>query len=58
MFIIGLLNSLVLVVLLVMNMYKLYLSRPLLYFVFLSFYFLLIFLLVLFQILSENKKIR
>ena len=58
MFIIGLLNSLALVVLLVTSMYKLYLSRPLLYFVFLSFYFLSIFLLVLFQILSENKKIR
>lgn len=58
MFIIGLSNSLVLAVLLVMSIYKLYLSRPLLYFVFLSFYFLSIFLLVLFQILLENKKIR
>ena len=58
MFIIGLLNSSVLVVLLVMSIYKLYLSRPLLYFVFLSFYFLSTFLLVLFQIHSENKKIR
>lgn len=58
MFIIGLLNSLALVVLSVMSMYKLYLSRPLLYFVFLSCYFLLTFSLVLFQILSENKKIR
>lgn len=58
MFIIGLLSSLALVVLSVMSMYKLYLSCPLLYFVFLSFYFLLTFSLVLFQILSENKKIR
>lgn len=58
MFIIGLLNSLVLVALLVMSIYKLYLSRPLLYFAFLSCYFLLTFLSVLFQILSENKKIR
>ena len=58
MFIIGLLNSLVLVVLLVMSIYKLYLSLPLLYFAFLLCYFLLTSLSVLFQILSENKKIR
>lgn len=58
MFIIGLLNSLVLAVLLVTSIYKLYLSRPLLYFVFLLCYFLLTFLLVLYQILLENKEIR